>query len=493
MGVGQRPHLVLARLPASPAPTWWTRCCRGRAARSSRAAASRRSGSRSRWRSWRRSRSLNPFGWQPLAQPFDYVLWWSKEPIYRTIGELQPFVWSYQWRTLSPLLLLGWPLLVALRGLWLGRWDRVELLLCAALTPLPLSGQRFIGFFAVVAGPFVARAACEVVARLRERRAPAPALRPALLVLGLALLPATVFVEPTWRPSLRFEQREWPVAACDFMAREGVRGRGLTPFWMAGYQLWRFWPERDRLPFMDIHQSGPRELQDAYTFAFTDRGWLRQLDQRYRFDYAMLTRRQESADSLLSFFDRDTTWSLVFVDDVAALYVRRAGPLAAVAERDGYRVLPASRSMIASRGLLAQRDSVLRAALLTEARRAMASAPRSSRAMSLAATLELLGGHWDEGVRLLHRVLELDPGFPRVHERLGQVARERGDLPVALREFALERGLGRELPGVWFQEGITWMRAGRPDRAARAFREELRRFPDDSAARDSLAAAEAAR
>ena len=44
---------------------------------------------------------------------------------------------------------------------------------------------------------------------------------------------------PGWTPERR-----------DFMLAEGIRGRGLNHFYYGPYQLYRFWPERDRLPFM---------------------------------------------------------------------------------------------------------------------------------------------------------------------------------------------------------------------------------------------------
>jgi len=55
--------------------------------------------------------------------------------------------------------------------------------------------------------------------------------------------------------------------AGDFIARNGIRGRFFNHFELGGYLLWRFWPERDRLPFMDVHQAGTRRERSAYTQA----------------------------------------------------------------------------------------------------------------------------------------------------------------------------------------------------------------------------------
>ncbi len=436
---------------------------------------------------------VNPFGWRAAWQPFEYALFWSHEPIFGIIGELRPFDWSFQWHSLSPLVLIGWPALVLARGAWLGRWDRAELLLCLALVPLPLGGQRFIGFVAIAAGPFLARDASELAARARGRASATAAVRLLLLATGLASLLACVYAVRLWRPGPRLNAAFWPAAACDFIAREGVRGRGLTQFDQAGYLLWRFWPDRSRLPFMDIHQSGSRELRDLYAYAQGDRASWRRLEARYHFDYAVLGRRVPEADSLLAFLDDDSAWTLVFLDDAAAVYVRPTGALASVAARYAYHVLPGSRARFAALGAAALRDPGGNAALAAEAARSANSSPANARALGVMAVLALSADHLEEGERLLRMVLRVDPDFVRVHELLGQLARERGEFPAAIREFALERRLQGPERGVWFEEGRTWMRAGRRDRAAKAFRAELKHFPGNAAARESLAVAERGR
>ena len=109
---------------------------------------------------------------------------------------------------------------------------------------------------------------------------------------GRGRMPATR--TPEWSaPSLplgiRLRPLWYPERACDFMAANGVRGRGFNAFDLAGYQLYRFWPERERLPFIDIHQTGTRADRDA--LRATARRRVRvgaSLDARHRFDYALL-------------------------------------------------------------------------------------------------------------------------------------------------------------------------------------------------------------
>src|SRR5207245_5862772 len=122
-------------------------------------------------------------------------------------------------------------------------------------------------------------------------------------------------------PGLGMAPATNPVAACEFMAAHGVSGRGLNYFPFGGYLLYRFWPERGRLPFVGIHpEDAPLEERSLYWAAFTDaRAW-HALEARFRFDYVLFNRQDWP---LMDALDADSSWALVFVDDAASLYVRR--------------------------------------------------------------------------------------------------------------------------------------------------------------------------
>jgi hypothetical protein len=180
----------------------------------------------------------------------------------------------------------------------------------------------------------------------------------------------------------------FPVGACDFITAHDIRGRAFNPFYFGGYMLHRFGSQRDRLPFMDIHQAGTPELRFRYMRAFfRPIGW-RELDQRYRFDWVLLDRAQHGADRLLDFLDADTSFALVFLDDAAAVYVRRDGPLRDVAMRFGYRTLPAApagRTPIFQRSLA---DSALRQRVIADLEREVAGSPWHRMAASALAMLD---------------------------------------------------------------------------------------------------------
>ena len=59
---------------------------------------------------------VNPSGWRALAQPIEYWTTWRHEPIYKTIGELDPIYWDVHVRDALPV----WLALVVIGAL--ARW-----------------------------------------------------------------------------------------------------------------------------------------------------------------------------------------------------------------------------------------------------------------------------------------------------------------------------------------------------------------------------------
>jgi hypothetical protein len=269
---------------------------------------------------------LNPFGWRALWQPFDFFLHQRSEPIYRTILELLPLDLKDYWGQGLPLIMAGWAALLLWRWRRLGL-DLAEIVLCAGFTLVAFSARRFVGFYALVALPFLARDLEAWLASRRWRLRPAPWAAAGLTCVACVAAGIHDWTQPFPRWGLGLDPSGRPAAACDFIERHGVRGRAFNPFHFGGYLLWRFWPQRDRLPFMDIHQAGTRQDRDLYAFVQVDRGAWVELDRRHRFDYALLVRSQGPDERLLDWIEADSTWALVFADDEAVLYVRRGGSL----------------------------------------------------------------------------------------------------------------------------------------------------------------------
>jgi hypothetical protein len=313
---------------------------------------------------------VNPYGWQGLARPFLFAFSWRNDPLVARISELKPLDWKINLMNGLPLMVAGWPLLL----LWRARrhgLDLVELVMCVGFTALGISSNRFVATYAIAAAPYLGRDLDEWVrTRPWPRWSRAVAVRAAVAsfaCIAYGWYEWTHFEGPI---GIAFDLRRTPEYACTFMAQHGVRGRSFNHFYVGGSMLFHFWPDRDRLPFVDIHpEEAPSDLRAAYFGALTSADGWQALDARYHFDYALLSRLYAQGYSLLDLLDDDPTWAPVFVDDISALYVRRQGPMAAVADSFGYRLVKGGRAGLAALVQRAAADSLVRARLILELER----------------------------------------------------------------------------------------------------------------------------
>jgi tetratricopeptide (TPR) repeat protein len=381
---------------------------------------------------------VNPYGWRTLAEPFQYFFVWRHEPIYKTVSELESVSWLSNLTNGLPLFVVGWPLLILWRARR-GALDLAEALLAVYLIATALPAQRFTGLLALGASPYLAR---DLDAWVRARHwprwtaaAPARALLVALACVGSGLYE---WSDPAIRQGIGLRDEWFPIRASDFVAAHGVGGRAFNDYYLGGYMLWRFWPERDRLPFMDIHQTGTREDRRLAAALTQSEGAWRELDAKYAFDYVMLNRYWIEGDRSLDGLDADTSFALVFMDDAAALYLRRAGRFHALADSFAYRVLPGSVSGIQALGPTLAADSTRRSAAAAELQRMIRESPFTGSAHNNFANIAMIEGRLDEARREILLALALDPGTPYAHERLGLIALSEGRPRAALDALARE-------------------------------------------------------
>jgi tetratricopeptide (TPR) repeat protein len=107
-----------------------------------------------------------------------------------------------------------------------------------------------------------------------------------------------------------------------------------------------------------------------------------------------------------------------------------------------------------------------------DARRAFGNqygfAPDSAPAYLLAARMELRREYLPIAETSARKALALNPGLPRAHLLLGEIALARGQWPQAIAEFEHERDLDPLNGAVYERLGDTYIRAGDFDRAQQA-------------------------
>jgi len=378
-----------------------------------------------------------------------------------------------------------WPLLLLWRMRRRGL-DLVELLGCALFTWLALSSQRFLGNYLLLAAPFVARDLHELLAAARRPRLPVVARAIGCVAIGFAFGSAQ-WMRVALPLGLRIDTLAAPVAACDFMAAHGVRGRGFQETHFGGYLAWRFPRERGRLPFISTQaEYSPPADRAGYLAALTSaEGW-RALDDERRFDYVLLERGQVGGDSLLDVLDREPGWRMVFSDDAAEVLVRVESPLRAVADSFAYRLIPAGRELREQLVAACERDSALRVATKLELGRMIASSPRHGSASHLRGFLALQDGDLARARLDLEDAVALLPELAGAHDMLGTIAYRQGRLREAAQEFSQEIHFHSQPPGIYFRMGATLQGLGNLRAARRYYQLELARNPEHQSARDSL-------
>src|SRR5262249_19061487 len=151
-----------------------------------------------------------------------------------------------------------------------------------------------------------------------------------------------------------------------------------------------------------------------------------------RFDWAVLPGATPGSPQLSNFLDADSTWGLVFVDDEAALWLRRDGSCAALAREQAYRWMPGGPAGIGPLGARDVRDSPVRSAIAAEFDRAIAGSPYNARAHTFAGNLALLEGRWGDARAHFDAALRLQPYEIPLRERQGLARLYGGDPAGAL-------------------------------------------------------------
>lgn len=432
---------------------------------------------------------LNPFGWRALWLPFQFIFFLRGEPIYRTIGELQPVMWSNNARNGLPVLVVLWPLLLLWRARRFGI-DRVETALCAMFTIAMLNTQRLTGVYSLLCAPYLAR---DLDAWIASRPWPAwtrpAAVRAGITAVLCAGIAAWEFARVELPMGIALDDTRYPIRAADVIREWGIRGRGYNDSYLGGYLAWRFFPEKERLPFMTgTPEAATAEDRTLTTLAARQQGAWEQLDAKYRFDYAILNRRYDTgAGEILDFLDADPNWALVFLDDAAAVFVRRAGPLAAVSDAHAYHWLAAGTRAMPERFERAVADPASRQALIAELERASRESPYDSKIHDIQARLAFNEGRLDDARRHLERAVAVAPLTVRLHERLGLIALAQARPQDALEEFRRERRNRTTSRGLEVQFGRAYQALGDRGRAIQHYRAELKLDPGNVSARDSLA------
>lgn len=251
----------------------------------------------------------NPFGYKLVLYPFDLLF--HQQGVMHFIEEWD----SVDFNSLNGRLALGMIFgLLAAVVFSRRRWKLDEVLLTAFSLWAALSHVRFLFFAGLIVMPILAP-------RLRlfppyERERDKPWLNAAIIV---ALVAGMIFYFPS---QAKLEQKvddEYPKAALAFMQQQHIRGRIFNQYKFGGY--------------MELNAPEYKTFIDGRADLFIHKGtfyeYLRatalrdsfEILDRYGVEYVLI----EPDEPMVYLLKHSPAWQLVYSDNVAVLFERRAG------------------------------------------------------------------------------------------------------------------------------------------------------------------------
>jgi tetratricopeptide (TPR) repeat protein len=418
---------------------------------------------------------LNPYGWDAITLPLRLA---GSEWFTHEVTELQPPRLGEH-----PIALALGVLLVATLILTIRRAPIGAVLLAAPFAWLAVSGTRFVFLFPLVVAPLAVRGAMHVLGTAPCRRWRRPlttvvtgAALGVIVAVTLAIANIGPLAASERRPGLAVDARSVPEGALAYLDRVGVSGRVFNAFHFGGYIAWRDFPRR--APIIDGRAWVPPELVEEIHFARAYPAHLARLHASYGFEAAIMDYASFAGEPLEEVAPgvdaglNSPAWALVYWDDVALVYLRRAGPFGAVAVRDEYRHLrPANGAAALARALGGGAPGDAIAAEVARNERETGS----GMARTLAGALALHRRDWDAALVRFGAVHE-GPGRLSALQGMALAAGGKNDLVAAL--AAYDRLLSEtDDATVASYAGVVALTAGRNGDAIRYLERARRRDP----------------
>lgn len=269
--------------------------------------------------------SLNPSGARIYLYPFETL---TSQAMMKYIQEwFSPDFHKLMFLPLAVLMLATFAALALSKK----RVRPGELLLLCATAYAGLRSARNIPFFALVAMPLLAQHSWswitshpwgEWLTRPEKREEGSKiALKMALNVLLLIIIPVSLCVlrvTSVVASQADSEAENFPVAAVEFMRREGVPQPVFNEYAWGGYLIWKLYP--DYRVYIDGRADvyGDRFLEEFLKTHDGINNWRAPLD-RYQIRTVMI----EPNAPLASLLREDAGWNKVFEDQQAIIFVKR--------------------------------------------------------------------------------------------------------------------------------------------------------------------------
>ena len=276
-----------------------------------------------------------------------------------------------------------------------------------------VTAVRLVPFAMVLSAPVIARRLAGVLRAHRQSGVVALACAAVTLLAPASALAANFGL------GIGFDATHLPEGAARWAESHHPTGHVWNSPPFGGYLAFRLYPEVRVL--MDGRHGTAYELADvlAVETSEVDAAAFAALEREHDLQWAVTRALEGASDGLPLAASRE--WAMVFVDDVASVYVRLGGPDGHMAA-DGYRVLRHTSSPVAVLAL-AEHPGDTAAALAHDGALALAQDPASARATFLAACGAIAARDGSAFAEARARFAALAPGNPALSALDGAWAR----------------------------------------------------------------------
>ncbi|MEO6029017.1 MAG: tetratricopeptide repeat protein [Candidatus Binatia bacterium] len=268
----------------------------------------------------------NPWGLEGALFPFQLLPRVTGNSLFSArIGEFRPPLESGY----APVLVKTWLTVLIASGLSflvsIQRWHLGRLLAGLAFGVLSTQSLRNMAFFGWMAvpvlagnlGPLVAR--WRVPAWLRGGIATVTAMAIVLLVASIATNRFSYVMNVQREFGLGVSRVRFPEGAVAFLERAGISGRAFNCLAMGGYLTWS--RPHDAV-FVDGRlEAFPEAIFRDYFQAMDEPGTFPRATRPYALDYALLYHAWGNRMPLVNYLAKDHGWTLVYFDEIAAVFV----------------------------------------------------------------------------------------------------------------------------------------------------------------------------
>lgn len=329
------------------------------------------------------------------------------------IAEWQPRAWGLYLRELWPFFLLSFTALVTGRRHWIFN----GLLLCAtAYLSRDAFRHEILFVFAAIATCFYQFDHGDWLDMQLNRLKRYPrtlAIMTFILVLVLVQIAASRSFGFERQDNLfGFGQFDLAKGAVDFVEREGIKGNMFNTYGIGGYLIYRGHP--DRKVFIDGRNVdyGFDFMARTYAAGLSADRW-EELAYMYDVNYAIVDYDAIKLQDKLPYsavLDVDPQWSMVYIDDWTAVYVKKTAENASLIDRLAYRHV--TTTDLQFRNEFPGQTSANNPELVRELRRIQHDEPKGIKATMALAKIALRDGNFDDVVSLAETARKVRPFDP---------------------------------------------------------------------------------